>query len=64
MGKSVPLLKNLEVENATIHSQWGVLDSVDVLFDLEYNGGIHVALDADLVLGKNASVAVKREFCR
>ncbi|CAG0883000.1 unnamed protein product [Cyprideis torosa] len=59
LGKSVPILKNMEVDHVQVHPQWQIIETLDIVFNMEYKGGLHVALDADLVLGKNASVAVK-----
>ncbi len=36
-----------------------VAQELDIALDIEYSGGFHISLDADLIFGKTAYMAVK-----
>lgn len=59
LGVVVPLFKNIKLLRPVICTEEGCPEELDFEVDIEYNGGFHLAIDADLVFGKSASLFVK-----
>ncbi|KAM9133691.1 PDZ domain-containing protein 8 [Pangshura tecta] len=59
LGDVVPLFKSIKLIRPVICSDEGCPEELSFEVDLEYNGGFHLAIDADLVFGKSAYLFVK-----
>ncbi|KAM7170334.1 PDZ domain-containing protein 8 isoform 2-T2 [Macrochelys suwanniensis] len=59
LGDVVPLFKSIKLIRPVICSDEGCPEELGFEVDLEYNGGFHLAIDADLVFGKSAYLFVK-----
>ncbi|XP_054838797.1 PDZ domain-containing protein 8 [Eublepharis macularius] len=59
LGDVVPLFKNIKLLRPVICSEEGCPEELDFEVDIEYSGGFHLAIDADLVFGKSAYLFVK-----
>nr|XP_060624487.1 PDZ domain-containing protein 8 [Anolis sagrei ordinatus] len=59
LGNVVPLLKNIKILRPVTCSEDGCPEELDFELDLEYQGGFHLAIDADLVFGKSAYLFAK-----
>ncbi|XP_046604736.1 PDZ domain-containing protein 8 isoform X1 [Neodiprion virginianus] len=62
LGNQFPTIKGLEVADAKIDADTGLLETLDLALDLHYCGNFQLSIDAKMVLGKTAylSVQVKR----
>ncbi|XP_053165454.1 PDZ domain-containing protein 8 [Hemicordylus capensis] len=58
-GDVVPLFKNIKLLRPVTCTEEGCPEELDFEVDLEYSGGFHLAIDADLVFGKSAYLFVK-----
>ncbi|XP_063163288.1 PDZ domain-containing protein 8 [Candoia aspera] len=58
-GNVVPLFKNIKILRPVTCNDEGCPEELDFEVDLEYNGGFHLAIDADLVFGKSAYLFAK-----
>lgn len=59
LGDVVPLLKNIKLLRPVVCNEEGCPEELDFEIEIEYSGGFHLAIDADLVFGKSASLFVK-----
>nr|XP_056706059.1 PDZ domain-containing protein 8 [Euleptes europaea] len=59
LGDVVPLFKNIKLLRPVICNEEGCPEELDFEVDIEYSGGFHLAIDADLVFGKSAYLFVK-----
>uniref|UniRef100_A0A8D0G8L9 PDZ domain containing 8 n=1 Tax=Sphenodon punctatus TaxID=8508 RepID=A0A8D0G8L9_SPHPU len=59
LGDVVPHFKAVKLLRPVICSEEGCPEELDFEIDLEYSGGFHLAIDADLVFGKSAYLFVK-----
>ncbi|XP_061491859.1 PDZ domain-containing protein 8 [Rhineura floridana] len=58
-GNVVPVFKNIKILRPVTCSEEGCPEELDFEVDIEYNGGFHLAIDADLVFGKSAYLFAK-----
>lgn len=59
LGIQFPEIKNVRVENVNLDETEGHIDTLDIGLDLTYSGNFQLAIDANMVLGKRAYLAVK-----
>lgn len=59
LGNVVPLFRNIKILRPVTCSEDGCPEELDFELDIEYNGGFHLAIDADLVFGKSAYLFAK-----
>lgn len=59
LGDEVPLFKSIKLLRPVVCNEEGCPEELDFEVDIEYTGGFHLAIDADLVFGKSASLFVK-----
>ncbi|XP_058448216.1 PDZ domain-containing protein 8 [Malaya genurostris] len=59
LGNQFPEIKNFRLHNVELHPEEGHIESLDVLLDLHYEGQFRLSIDADMVLGKKGSLALK-----
>ncbi|XP_060097529.1 PDZ domain-containing protein 8 [Heteronotia binoei] len=59
LGDEVPVLKNIKLLRPVVCNEESCPEELDFEVDIEYSGGFHLAIDADLVFGKSASLFVK-----
>lgn len=53
-GNVIPLFKNIKILRPVTCNEDGCPEELDFEVDMEYDGGFHLAIDADLVFGKSA----------
>ncbi|KAM3834991.1 PDZ domain-containing protein 8 [Vipera latastei] len=53
-GNVIPLFKNIKILRPVTCNEEGCPEELDFEVDMEYDGGFHLAIDADLVFGKSA----------
>lgn len=59
MGSQFPEIKNFRLHAVDLHPDEGHIESLDVLLDLHYEGNFRLTIDADMVLGKKGSLALR-----
>ncbi|XP_012252778.2 PDZ domain-containing protein 8 isoform X2 [Athalia rosae] len=59
LGNQFPTIKGLEVADAKIDADTGLLETLDLSLDLHYCGNFELSIDAKMVLGKTAYLAVQ-----
>ncbi|XP_071419956.1 PDZ domain-containing protein 8 [Pithys albifrons albifrons] len=59
LGDVLPVFKSVKLIRPVSCNEEGCPDELGFEVDLEYNGGFHLAIDADLVFGKSAYLFVK-----
>ncbi|NWT07886.1 PDZD8 protein, partial [Vireo altiloquus] len=59
LGDVLPVFKSVKLIRPVICNGEGSPEELGFEVDLEYNGGFHLAIDADLVFGKSAYLFVK-----
>lgn len=59
LGDVLPVFKSVKLIRPVICNEEGSPEELGFEVDLEYNGGFHLAIDADLVFGKSAYLFVK-----
>jgi len=59
LGNVLPVFKAVRLIRPVVCSEEGCPEELGFEVDLEYNGGFHLAIDADLVFGKSAYLFVK-----
>lgn len=59
LGDVVPIFKNIKLLRPVTCTEDGCPEELDFELDVEYSGGFHLAIDADLVFGKSAYLFVK-----
>ncbi|NXY15440.1 PDZD8 protein, partial [Atrichornis clamosus] len=59
LGDVLPVFKSVKLIRPVSCNAEGCPDELSFEVDLEYNGGFHLAIDADLVFGKSAYLFVK-----
>uniref|UniRef100_A0A8C5SY60 PDZ domain containing 8 n=1 Tax=Malurus cyaneus samueli TaxID=2593467 RepID=A0A8C5SY60_9PASS len=58
-GHVLPVFKSVKLIRPVVCNEEGCPEELGFEVDLEYNGGFHLAIDADLVFGKSAYLFVK-----
>ncbi|XP_013921481.1 PREDICTED: PDZ domain-containing protein 8 [Thamnophis sirtalis] len=58
-GNVIPLFKNIKILRPVTCNEEGCPEELDFEVDMEYEGGFHLAIDADLVFGKSAYLFAK-----
>ncbi|KAM8805914.1 PDZD8 protein, partial [Eudromia elegans] len=59
LGNVLPVFKTIKLIRPVVCNEEGCPEELGFEVDLEYNGGFHLAIDADLVFGKSAYLFVK-----
>ncbi|XP_063261298.1 PDZ domain-containing protein 8 [Prinia subflava] len=59
LGNVLPVFKSVKLIRPVVCNEEGCPEELGFEVDLEYNGGFHLAIDADLVFGKSAYLFVK-----
>ncbi|NXN08858.1 PDZD8 protein, partial [Indicator maculatus] len=59
LGDVLPIFKSVKLIHPVACNEEGTPEELGFEVDLEYNGGFHLAIDADLVFGKSAYLFVK-----
>ncbi|NXN97763.1 PDZD8 protein, partial [Rhinopomastus cyanomelas] len=59
LGDVLPIFKSVKLIRPVTCNEEGCPEELSFEVDLEYNGGFHLAIDADLVFGKSAYLFVK-----
>ncbi|NWR46318.1 PDZD8 protein, partial [Regulus satrapa] len=59
LGDVLPVFKSVKLIRPVACNEEGCPEELGFEVDLEYNGGFHLAIDADLVFGKSAYLFVK-----
>lgn len=59
LGNVLPVFKSIKLIRPVVCNEEGCPEELGFEVDLEYNGGFHLAIDADLVFGKSAYLFVK-----
>ncbi|XP_066179609.1 PDZ domain-containing protein 8 [Sylvia atricapilla] len=59
LGDVLPVFKSVKLIRPVTCNEEGCPEELGFEVDLEYNGGFHLAIDADLVFGKSAYLFVK-----
>ncbi|NXG57222.1 PDZD8 protein, partial [Hemiprocne comata] len=59
LGNVLPVFKAVKLIRPVVCNEEGCPEELSFEVDLEYNGGFHLAIDADLVFGKSAYLFVK-----
>ncbi|XP_053691071.1 PDZ domain-containing protein 8 [Sabethes cyaneus] len=59
LGNQFPEIKNFRLHQVELHPDEGHIESLDALLDLHYEGHFRLSIDADMVLGKKGSLALK-----
>lgn len=59
LGNVLPVFKTVKLIRPVVCNEEGCPEELGFEVDLEYNGGFHLAIDADLVFGKSAYLFVK-----
>ncbi|KAF1632452.1 PDZ domain-containing protein 8, partial [Eudyptes filholi] len=59
LGNVLPVFKAVKLIRPVVCNEEGCPEELGFEVDLEYNGGFHLAIDADLVFGKSAYLFVK-----
>lgn len=59
LGDVLPVFKSMKLIRPVACNEEGCPEELGFEVDLEYNGGFHLAIDADLVFGKSAYLFVK-----
>uniref|UniRef100_A0A182NRJ8 PDZ domain-containing protein 8 n=1 Tax=Anopheles dirus TaxID=7168 RepID=A0A182NRJ8_9DIPT len=59
LGSQFPEIKNFRLHAVDLHPDEGHIESLDVLLDLHYEGNFRLTIDADMVLGKKGSLALR-----
>nr|CAD7403184.1 unnamed protein product [Timema cristinae] len=59
LGSQFPAIRSITVKDAVLYEEHQNLDTVDLCVDLEYSGGFQISIDANMLLGKAAYLAVK-----
>ncbi|OPJ84157.1 PDZ domain-containing protein 8 isoform B [Patagioenas fasciata monilis] len=59
LGNVLPVFKSVKLIRPVLCNEEGCPEELGFEVDVEYNGGFHLAIDADLVFGKSAYLFVK-----
>ncbi|XP_030308816.1 PDZ domain-containing protein 8 [Calypte anna] len=59
LGSVLPVFKSVKLIRPVVCNEEGCPEELSFEVELEYNGGFHLAIDADLVFGKSAYLFVK-----
>ncbi|NXY45347.1 PDZD8 protein, partial [Ceuthmochares aereus] len=59
LGNMLPVFKTVKLIRPVLCNEDGCPEELGFEIDLEYNGGFHLAIDADLVFDKSAYLSVK-----
>lgn len=58
LGKNFPMIKGMEVADAKICADTGLLETLDLALDLHYSGNFQLSIDVEL-LSKTAFLALQ-----
>ncbi|KAK8785976.1 hypothetical protein V5799_007657, partial [Amblyomma americanum] len=59
LGSDFLTFTKISVDDVILHETWKTLEEVDIFLNLDYAGGVTLAVDAELIIGGVASLAVK-----
>ncbi|XP_012277461.1 PDZ domain-containing protein 8 isoform X2 [Orussus abietinus] len=59
LGTQFPTIKGLEVADAKINADTGLLETLDLSLDLHYSGNFQLSIDVKMLLGKTAYMALQ-----
>ncbi|KAL1429335.1 hypothetical protein MTO96_016349 [Rhipicephalus appendiculatus] len=59
LGSDFLTFTKISVDDVILHDTWKTLEEVDIFISLDYAGGVTLAVDAELIIGGVASLAVK-----
>ncbi|ROT86077.1 PDZ domain-containing protein 8 [Penaeus vannamei] len=59
LGTNFPVIKAVTAKHVNLNPDTSVLEQIDILVEVEYNGGIQLAVDASSRLSKAAMVKIK-----
>ncbi|XP_051154052.1 PDZ domain-containing protein 8 isoform X4 [Leptopilina boulardi] len=59
LGNQFPMIKGLEVADAKICPDTGLLETLDLSLDLHYSGNFQLSIDVKMLLGKTAYLALQ-----
>uniref|UniRef100_T1J1P6 PDZ domain-containing protein 8 n=1 Tax=Strigamia maritima TaxID=126957 RepID=T1J1P6_STRMM len=59
LGTEFPLIKDIKVSNFQLHESKNYIEELDIVMNLEYSGGFQLSINADLVWGRSAYLAVQ-----
>ncbi|XP_043476993.1 PDZ domain-containing protein 8 isoform X2 [Leptopilina heterotoma] len=59
LGNKFPMIKGLEVADAKICPDTGLLETLDLSLDLHYSGNFQLSIDVKMLLGKTAYMALQ-----
>lgn len=59
MGSRAPSIHRIEVNSVGLDDDKQHMESVDLNLDIEYSGGLGIAIDVALAYGKSAFLSVK-----
>lgn len=62
LGTNFPVIKAVTAKHVNLNPDTSVLEQIDILVEVEYNGGIQLAVDASSRLSKAAMVKIKGKF--
>ena len=62
LGSQFPAIKGISVKDVQINREHQHIDTLDLCLDLEYSGGFQLSIDANMLLGKTAYLAIKGIF--
>ncbi|KAM7290612.1 hypothetical protein ISCGN_027228 [Ixodes scapularis] len=58
-GNDFITLTKLAVEDVTLHEAWKTIEDLDIFCSVDYAGGFSLAVDAELIIGGLAGLAIK-----
>lgn len=62
LGTNFPVIKAVTAKHVSLNPDTSVLEQIDILVEVEYNGGIQLAVDASSRFSKAAMVKIKGKF--
>lgn len=62
MGTEFPSITNLRLVNGDLEDDGARLRSLDLKFDLAYDGSFRIEVDAIMLLGKVANISITGTF--
>lgn len=58
LGEQFPEIRTLKVHSIELDESGGRIENLDLLLDIRYKGNFRTSIDADMVLGKKASISL------
>jgi hypothetical protein len=59
LGNHFPTIKGLDVAEAKICADTGLLETLDLCLDLHYSGNFQMSIDVKMLLGKTAYLSLQ-----